>query len=53
MHTNLKEPFLTCREFLPAMIDGHDGWVDTDLADWIAATCPRGAVLMVDGGVTA
>ena len=25
--TNLKGPFLTCREFLPAMIEAHDGCV--------------------------
>src|SRR5262249_24630981 len=25
--TNLKGPFLTCREFLPAMIAGHDGCI--------------------------
>jgi NAD(P)-dependent dehydrogenase (short-subunit alcohol dehydrogenase family) len=25
--TNLKGPFLTCREFLPAMIEAHDGCI--------------------------
>jgi NAD(P)-dependent dehydrogenase (short-subunit alcohol dehydrogenase family) len=27
LDTNLKGPFLTCREFMPAMIDAHDGCV--------------------------
>ncbi len=27
LDTNLKGPFLTCREFLPAMIDSHDGCI--------------------------
>jgi NAD(P)-dependent dehydrogenase (short-subunit alcohol dehydrogenase family) len=27
LDTNLKGPFLTCREFLPAMIDNHDGCI--------------------------
>ena len=27
LDTNLKGPFLTCREFLPAMIEAHDGCI--------------------------
>jgi len=42
--TNLKGPYLTCREFMPAMISAGDGCVISYM---------QGAVVMVDGGGTA